>query len=667
MPTQEELKLILRLVDETSGPLQKVQRYFADFKKNVEPEKSANQFKDLNKAVKGFGEDVMTFVEPAMAAFGLTTAGVAASMVGLSIAVTNYAKHKNDLTQMAAALDLTPQAMNRLDKAFSAADIPEATGNLSKLQTEFIALNEHVRPVIEQMARMKGGILQDLLPIAEARDFQGYLEKYVEIITRLQKEGDAPLAEHLAQEKFGVPAAKLQEAMKLFQQMQAQGVGGSPEDMARSKRVVEELQKVRLEWAKLYEGIMDDMLPTTIVVLRAFNWGLQNAKAVFEAIINLFPALRAAAEIAKLIAHYTGKKADEPDTEPHIEEPRKPGPRTMAQRVQDEADRDAARAARPKPPPFRTPEQVGTDIGKDIRQRFTTPTVPTVPATPAEPPKSVDDLIALPHTQRPRAMPPAVAAPAPAAPPAGLPPAAPAAPPAGLPQAAAPAPPAAPPIAPPAAPPAAAVPAPTAPPAAAADPNKQRVDQLLKLSSQPWNDQTAAAVQKLLETPRDQQIRVPDQAPAQPQQLRPPAAQAPPAAPVPVPAVPAQDSPSVDKLRASSFWSTPADARVVERQKATTERRDEHPDTVVMPQAPRSNGAELLDLLQQAPAAAPRLDSNALGANKVEGSATLKVDIAAPPGTRTAVNIAGIFDKTELRRRQAWQMEKSATNDGWFA
>jgi hypothetical protein len=38
---------------------------------------------------------------------------------------------------------------------------------------------------------------------------------------------------------------------------------------------------------------------------------------------------------------------------------------------------------------------------------------------------------------------------------------------------------------------------------------------------------------------------------------------------------------------------------------------------------------------------------------------------AWPPGTRTAVDIAGLFDQTEVKRRRAWQMEKAAFNNGF--
>jgi hypothetical protein len=46
----------------------------------------------------------------------------------------------------------------------------------------------------------------------------------------------------------------------------------------------------------------------------------------------------------------------------------------------------------------------------------------------------------------------------------------------------------------------------------------------------------------------------------------------------------------------------------------------------------------------------PNVDPQALAPSRVEGSATLKVDIAAPPGTRTDVDADGLFKQTEISR-----------------
>ena len=69
-------------------------------------------------------------------------------------------------------------------------------------------------------------------------------------------------------------------------------------------------------------------------------------------------------------------------------------------------------------------------------------------------------------------------------------------------------------------------------------------------------------------------------------------------------------------------------------------------------------------LLQPPQLMTPSIDPQAFS-TKVEGSATLKVDIAAPPGTKAVVDADGLFSQTEMKRRRAWQMEKTAFNDGF--
>ena len=150
MPSDAELRMIARLVDETSGPLRTMQRAFSDFKKQVDPEKTTEHFKGLSGAVKGFSEQISQVAEPALASFGLTAGLSIASLVGLTKAVSNYANTRMELKEQSEILGVSADYMTRFNMAASATGLEGGTQALMKMGQQLDGIKNRLLDELNQ-------------------------------------------------------------------------------------------------------------------------------------------------------------------------------------------------------------------------------------------------------------------------------------------------------------------------------------------------------------------------------------------------------------------------------------------------------------------------------------------------------------------------------------
>jgi hypothetical protein len=669
MPDAATLQMIARLIDETSGPLKNISKAFADFKHGADPEKTTSQFKGLSGAIGSVGSQINQVAAPALASLGIRAGISAASIIGLTKVAADYARTMSDLKGSAQIMNMTTAATIQWDRATRAVGISGGTKALEGVSMELLKIKDNVAGVAEEYRQMdpSGSLYAKLFPHAQRGDTEGAVKEIIKWIDELQKKGEFGRAEITAQRFLpGGTAKQWLEAQQLKQEMPPPG----PDAVEQAEKLNRTMQKFWTTWDEFYQSAMTNLIPGVDKMMQGMTAGFKQLPQVIEDFMRS-PA-------GKVLAAMVPKE-QKPDEHPEGQQlpPPKLEPPSMK--------RDFAGGWLPglgriwaagspfklpeiitgKPPvPVMQPksEEIKVPVNEWLERNFQTPEdYKGDAAFGGAPEKPPTDLRALLRAQQiaagrrqgpqPILLPPAeptsrqlklsdIVPPQPTIAPTIQPPAPPTAAPAVLP----PTPPTAPPVA-----------APTQPPATGADVKQGAkegiIDGLLELYLRAPKA-TDEAVKKMSLTDPTAEV---NQKPIQRAVETFASAESKPEL--------QQDSKAGDlgrrlqqsaiDLQQVSLRESPSDAmRQLQGRAFVDQRREDQ---------------ALRDRLLQPPQLLPGVDqiTAALANQKVEGSATLKVDIAAPPGTRTDLRVAGLFNETEINRRRAFQMEKTATNDGF--
>src|SRR5262249_12278006 len=97
-------------------------------------EKVKTQFKGLHDAGKVLADNFHAAVTPALAAFGLTSATVAGSVIGLTKNFIDYGKSLTAIKNLAPELNLNAQQLYAMTRAADQADLPGVVDSLKSFQ-----------------------------------------------------------------------------------------------------------------------------------------------------------------------------------------------------------------------------------------------------------------------------------------------------------------------------------------------------------------------------------------------------------------------------------------------------------------------------------------------------------------------------------------------------
>jgi hypothetical protein len=679
------LRMVARLVDETSAPLKTMERAFSDFKKTADTEGTTARFKGMSESIKGVGEGIKQVAEPALSSFGikasLTAAGVGASFVGLTKAVTDYARGVVDMKDSAGILNMSTSAVMNWDRSMRAVGIEGGLKSMENFSVEMLKIKQNVAGTEESWRKAGlGNLYNQILPHAQRGEFDKAWDAMYAHLDKLQKY-DPALAAVFLHEKMGIAGTVTQalEARRLQQSMPL-----TPDDTAKAERLNASMQQFWVTWSRFYTSTMDKLIPGVDQMVKGMTAGFEKLPEYGERFLN--------SPLGQLLQ----KMLERPPETPAGQGPSEIDPKTGLDKLgRDQAARDAAGGWIPQAvrkvqeavdvvttgqvKPRTATHEIYVPIekawqgetNKEERDRLLAQgadlTMPGYPVAPAPLPDWYDQLepnkappklspyygpaedTAIPNIEnllKPQARtgaPPIVVPPTPTIAPAIAQSAITRAPP---------------------------VAAPTQPPASGADVKEGAKQGIIEgliewMTRSPKTDEAAKRL-KLSEPTADvnrSTANMQDLAAslAQPGDEKKPVAQV--VDKLDKPGL-QQETKAAELARRAQDSASELQTNVQPEPNESMRRLKDFPD-----ERQRQQQDDLLkQRLLQAPQLMPDISqlTDALsGANKVEGSAMLKVDIAAPPGTRTSINADGLFKQTEVKRRRAFQMEKTAFNDGF--
>lgn len=308
MPNEAELVMIARLRDETSPVVRNMTNEFKNFQTHVDPEKIEKGFKGLQGAASSLSNEFSSVLNPALASFGLKAGGVIGSIVGMTVAVTNYAKTTVELKEQAEAMHLSLDELKAFDVSAKAVGLEGGVRPFQKMTDELLRIKEHMADTRQLWANERiGGLYEKLLPLAQANKFGEAMGLIVQHTKELQKR-DPQLAEAFAQERAGVSAARLTEAWDRQQAMLARGYHVNAEQIAALR---EESMKLSEDWDQIFTDIMSGLVPATRELLKAFSQGMGDVKQTID---DLKPATQwivDALNLANKLASRDPKKGNE--------------------------------------------------------------------------------------------------------------------------------------------------------------------------------------------------------------------------------------------------------------------------------------------------------------------------------------------------------------------
>jgi hypothetical protein len=686
VPDQATLQMIARLVDETSGPLKNISRAFADFKRGADPEKTTSQFKGLSGAIGSVGSQINQVAAPALASLGIRAGISAASIVGLTKVAADYARTVSDLRGSAQIMNMTTAATIQWDRSIRAVGISGGAKAMEGMSTELLKIKDNVAGVHEELNQWdpSGNLYAKLFPHALRGDVEGAVKEIIKQIEDLQKAGEFGRAEIMAQRFLpGGTAKQWVEAQQLKKEQPQPG----PDEIAQAEKLNETMQKFWTTWDRFYSQTMTNLIPGVDKMMQGMTAGFEKMPEYADRFLNS-PA-------GKLLAAMVPKEETSKfDKEGNLRPPPELPPELSDPAAEREAQKQRNAAGGAIPSLFRAGTELGDLLryGKVQRRTETQPIVfhpeklfqgpatnevggagdpfsseawssyrdtalaPSIkppapaPVEPGErrpyssiigdkPPWSLGALWSK-DSQRPYSSiigdrPPWAAASLPATPRVAAP-----------------------------------VPLPTETPASGDDVKegakqgiKEGLLELLQRAPKATDEafkrmsltEPSADGKRSLEAAANMMWPTDQQKPIQ-------RAVETFASAEPKPEL-QQDSKAGDlgrrlqqsaiDLQQISLRQSPSDAMRQLQDRASVDQRRED--------------QTLRDRFLMQPQLMPAVDqiTAALANQKIEGEARLKVDIAAPPGTRTAVSVAGLFNETEINRRRAFQMEKTAFNDGF--
>jgi hypothetical protein len=637
-----------------------MQHAFDDFKKGAEPEKTTKHFQGLSGAVKGFGESVNQIAEPALSSFGiragLSAAAVTASVIGLTKAVTTYARGVVEMKDSAAIMNMSTGSVQQWDRAMKAVGIEDGVKSMQDFSVELLKIKSNVGDVAQDWQnRGLGRLFGQVQNAARLGDTNKALELMYDHLQKLQ-EIDPAKAEVFAQWWQHQSAAKLLQARELKQSMGPVDAAQAERDAQQAEKLNRSMQEFTVSWGRFYDRTMNYLVPGINDMIKGMTAGFEKMPEYADRFLNS-PAGKL---LAKVLEAAVPKVEDTPKPIPQLPAP--------AATPEDEAKAQYERDVKGGvlPAIVRGVQEIGDVVTTGgVKRRTETHDIhvpinewassafqgpSTNEAGGAGDPFGSAAWSSL--AERPEGRPDAVAPPTYFGE-AGV---------------------------------GGELKVDNAIPdiSKLLTPRGPSMGEQLGLNQIPTGDDVKeGAKQGIIDglTSYFQSRPTPDAA----QRLN-----------VTQPTADVKRSVS-DMQAAAASMAQPDDqkpvARVVEAQsKPGLEQETKSGDLarriqqsaadvqIDLQQKPPSDAMRLLqdpmqeqqdqtvrDLLLQQPQAMPSVDqiTQALASNKVEGSATLKVDIASPAGTRVNVDADGLFRQTEVSRRRAQQMEKTAFNDGF--
>jgi hypothetical protein len=661
MPDDAVLRMVARLVDETSAPLKQMQRQFADFQKQADPEKTTAHFKGMSGAVKGFGESITEFAQPALASFGIASGLTAASVIGLTKAVSDYANGVSDLKDTAAVLNMSASSATNWDRALRSVGVEGGLKNFKGIADDMLEIGQQVDGVREKWENAGlGDVFAKAFSASKAGDAEKYLSVLLDKLRQLQNVNPA-LASRFARDWLhtSAPVPQLLEA-----EDRKRAMADDPDaaaKFAQAERLKATMADFWTSWDKFYSSAMEKLIPGINDMMKGMTAGFEKLPEIADRFLN--------SPVGKLLAAMLPKEDTTVDKEGNLKPPPELGPALSDPVAEREAQKKRNAAGGAIPSLIRAGQEmidlattgqvkrrtatheIDVPIDKWIGKAFQGPA--TNEAGGAADPFGREAWSSYGETEAGKE-PPAITRVPTGAQPIIIPPTPPA----------------------PAADPFKFNPASgnveyTEPPATGDDVKDGAKQGIIEGLGEWFSRNVLSAEGRKdlgFKDPTADVKRSNEDIKAAADRVVQPGDEV--------------GDPFGSLKDAAESYSKPGleqDTKTGEAarrlQQGTVEQlsniKPPADETMRMIDAAINNQKQdddtLRNVLVQQPQLMPSADqlTEALSNQKVEGAATLKVDIAAPPGTKTAVGFHGLFKQSEVRRRRAFQMEKTAFNDGF--
>jgi hypothetical protein len=679
MPDDAVLRMVARLVDETSAPLKQMEKSFADFKRTADTEGTTTKFKGLGGAFKGVGDSINQVAAPALSSFGikagLSIAAVTGSMIGLTKAAVDYANTVSSLKNSAQILNMNAGSAINLDRAMRAVGVEGGIKTFRGVADDMLEIGQNIDGVRAKWAAAGlDKLFQQQYSFAAAGDSEKYIGGMIAHLKELQAISPA-LAAGFARdflhtdESVGKIVAGWERAMAAPKMSDAE----SAKMFADAAKLKATMADFWTNWDKFYQQAMINLIPGIDKMMKGMAAGFEKMPEVWDRFLGS-PAGKL---LSKMLEAAVPKEDPKVDKEGNLKPPPELGPALPNPEDEREAQKRRNAAGGAIPSLFRAGQEV-IDLlttGK-VKRRTETHEI-NVPidkwiygavqgqgtneAGGAADPFGKDAWKSYGETDAGKA-PPSVRQQQPTDKPAFM----------RVPAQAT----------------GAGTPIVVPPKAPAADPFQfNPASGNVEYTEPPasGDDVKEGAKQGIIEgigewlarnalTPAGRSdLNIPE-----PRDVKRSEADIKAAADI----FGTEGGDEVDAYggamkKAVEPYSQPPPAAPDKSSEATQRITDQINYTqspsvamksLVEDRSQRQEDDKFRQRLMQPPVLGPNIDqiTQALGAaNKVEGSATLTVDIAAPQGTKATIDADGLFGQTEMKRRRAFQMEKTMFNDGF--